>query len=168
MLISYLDHKNLLSKLSPNNLLQALGLVSVVDGDDVQTVLSQERILREISGGVALVNLDVEIFNHYMRSSRRLVRELGLNSGDHAVIVNGRVSGFILLPVSLLLMHDVRLLALLDLESLWLLILRPCCHTSSVNEPAPLSKHWWALNLPWIVWISESMLFEMSILLNQS
>jgi UDP-glucose:glycoprotein glucosyltransferase len=107
LLISYLVHKDLLSKLSPNKLLQALGLASVVDGDDVQTALSQEHILREISGGVALVDIDVEIFNDYMRSSRRLVRELRLDSGDHAVVVNGRVSDPFPSLLSLLSTYDL-------------------------------------------------------------
>jgi UDP-glucose:glycoprotein glucosyltransferase len=95
LLMSHLLHNDLLSKISPYQLLQALGLSPVsVDGDVVQTVLSQERILHEITGGVALADLDVRAFNDYVRSSRLLVRELRLSKGDHAVIMNGRVSFF--------------------------------------------------------------------------
>jgi UDP-glucose:glycoprotein glucosyltransferase len=140
LLISHLVHKDLLSKLSPNELLQALGLASVVDGDNVQTALSQERILREISGGIALVDLDVDVFNDYMKSSRCLVRELRLDSGDHAVVVNGRVSDLFPSLLSLLSTYDVRLLVQLSLENLWRLISKPCCHTNFVNELVPLSK----------------------------
>jgi UDP-glucose:glycoprotein glucosyltransferase len=103
--MSHLLQKDLLPKLSPDQLLQALGLASVVvDGDIVQTVLSQERTLREITGGVALADIDSEVFNNYMRSSRLLVRELRLGSGDHAVIVNGRVSH--LFPIVSVLTFD--------------------------------------------------------------
>ena len=91
--MAHLLHNDLLSKISHNQLLQALGLPAVaVDGGARQTILSQERTLREIIGEGALADLDVEVYNDYVQSSRLLVRELRLDSGDHAVIMNGRVS----------------------------------------------------------------------------
>jgi len=82
----------LLSKVSPDQLLRALGLSSVVVTDAAQTVLSQERTLREITGGLALADLDLEVVKEYARSSRLLIRELQLSGGNQAIIVNGRVS----------------------------------------------------------------------------
>jgi UDP-glucose:glycoprotein glucosyltransferase len=108
--MSYLIQNDLLSQLSPDQLLQALGFASVIVDHDVgQTVLSQEHTLRAITGGVELAEADPEVFNDYLRSSRLLVRELRLKSGDQALIVNGRVSRIIPSHVSLISMSDDRL-----------------------------------------------------------
>lgn len=91
--MAHLLHNDLLSKISHNQLLQALGLSAVaVDEGARQTILSRERTLREIIGEGALADLDVKVYNDYVQSSRLLVRELRLDSGDRAVIMNGRVS----------------------------------------------------------------------------
>lgn len=94
LLVAHLCQKNLLSGVSPDQLLHVLGLASVVVVNDTpQTVLSQERTLRDITGGLAVfADLDTEVYDDYVRSSRLFVRELQLNSGDQAIIVNGRVS----------------------------------------------------------------------------
>ena len=138
--MSHLLQNELLPKLSPDQLLRALDLTSVLADDGVaQTVLSQELTFREI--GVAPVDLDAKVLHDYMRSIRHLVRELQLGSGDHAVIVNGRVSNLFPSLLSLSLTNDDRLLALLAPGSLWRQISKPYCLTSSVSGLALWLKH---------------------------
>ena len=104
--MSHLLQNDLLSRVSADQLLRALGLSSMaVVNDVVQTVLSQERTLREITGGLSLADLDPKVFDDYVRSSRLLIRELRLSSGDQALIVNGRVSHLAYCPC--LCLNDV-------------------------------------------------------------
>lgn len=88
--MSHLSQSGSLSKVSPSELMQALGLESaVVNGDGAQTILSQERALRQITGGV---DISTEGHEAYVRSSHLLARGFRLKSGDQALVVNGRVS----------------------------------------------------------------------------
>lgn len=91
-LISHLLSAKLLSKVSPARLLHALGLELAVAADSPQVPLSGEGVLRELTGGVALGDMDSDAYAQYVRSSRLVVRELQLAPGEQALILNGRVS----------------------------------------------------------------------------
>lgn len=92
LLISHLSKKGLLSNITAKNLLRALGLDSFVfDGGSPQTVLSPERTLRQITGGISLADMDHQVYEEYEKSSRLLVRDANLKYGEQAIIINGRV-----------------------------------------------------------------------------
>ena len=92
LLISHLSKKGLLSNISAKKLLQALGLDSAVfDGGSTQTVLSSEHTLRQVTGGISLADMDLQVHEEYEISSRLLVRDANLKHGEQAIIVNGRV-----------------------------------------------------------------------------
>lgn len=70
--------------------MQALGLDSVIvdDSDNAQAVLSQERVVRKLTGGV---DISAEEYATYVKSNCVLARAFKLKKGDQAVIINGRV-----------------------------------------------------------------------------
>lgn len=95
MLVSHLIHDQKLSGIKPSQFLRAWGLdVAVVGGEDSQTVLSQEQALHQITGGTKLSDLSSKVHADYIRATRLILRELSINGGDQAVILNGRVSAF--------------------------------------------------------------------------
>ena len=91
-LFSHLIYKDLLSKVTAAQLLQALG----PRGDsgfmqDGQTVLSVASPLDEITGGVALDDIDRDDYRRYVETSRLVAKTAGLAPGASGLIVNGRV-----------------------------------------------------------------------------
>ncbi|KAI0063832.1 hypothetical protein BV25DRAFT_1801498 [Artomyces pyxidatus] len=91
-LISHLMFKRLVSKISSHNLLRALGLHMTVDQSE-QTVLGADISLNDIMGGVDVKDVDLVDYAKYVRTSGQVVQELGLEPGEIALILNGRVIG---------------------------------------------------------------------------
>ncbi|KAL0959808.1 hypothetical protein HGRIS_011489 [Hohenbuehelia grisea] len=93
-LFSHLALTDRLSKATPARLLAALGLNAQVEGGSAQKPLAHEEIsFKELTGGVSLPKLDAERYAKYVETGRLLAREVGLKSGQQALIVNGRVVG---------------------------------------------------------------------------
>ncbi|KAH9162492.1 UDP-glucose:glycoprotein glucosyltransferase-domain-containing protein [Lactarius sanguifluus] len=83
---------DLLSKTTASQLLQALG----PHGDsgsrqDGQTVLSVASPLDEITGGVALADIDQDDYRRYVQTGKLVAKMAGLAPGASGLIVNGRV-----------------------------------------------------------------------------
>jgi UDP-glucose:glycoprotein glucosyltransferase len=93
-LISHLFSTGALSKASPNRLLKALGVEApAIPGNNPQTVLSNENIFDELTGGVALSEFNPSAYAQFVKSSRLLARELQIVPGKQALFVNGRIIG---------------------------------------------------------------------------
>lgn len=139
LLLSHLLQGDRLSEISPKKLLQALGLNSAaVDVEMAQTFLSPEHSLRQITNGIALADMSLEIHKEYIRSCRLLTRELHLQSGEQYIIVNGRVSIIAFRVFIKSLIFGDRLWAQLVLVNLWQRTSKHCKLMSSANEQALL------------------------------
>ncbi|THV04765.1 glycosyltransferase family 24 protein [Dendrothele bispora CBS 962.96] len=98
-LFSHLVSNHLLSKVSPNRLLLALGLTDPVtpktDGSSSeQTPLqTQADHLREILGGVKPSEFNASTHTRFVDMGRRLLKEMGIAPGEKAILVNGRTVG---------------------------------------------------------------------------
>ena len=91
-LVSHMLSGQGLQTTTPARLLAALGLGSVTPADvREQTVLTQQSVLEELMGGVALEDVDVPSYDRYVQASLAVVAELGLSPGEHGLLVNGRV-----------------------------------------------------------------------------
>ena len=91
LLFSHLVYKGLLSKISPSNLLQAIDFLSQPNRLG-QTLLDTPHSLDEITGGVAIADLDEDVYHRYVEASRLVAEKVGLVPGAAGLIVNGRVS----------------------------------------------------------------------------
>jgi hypothetical protein len=91
LLFSHLVYRGLLSKASPSNLLQAIDLLSQPNrpGQMQQDV---SYSFDEITGGIALADLDEDVYRRYVQSSRLVAEKVGLVPGAAGLIINGRVS----------------------------------------------------------------------------
>jgi UDP-glucose:glycoprotein glucosyltransferase len=85
----YLISTNLLSKASPAQILHAFDSdYPVTSGDDHVDV---QRVLQELTNGVVPSDFNQSAYAQYVKSSRLVARELQLQPGEQALIVNGRV-----------------------------------------------------------------------------
>ncbi|KAF8266966.1 hypothetical protein EI94DRAFT_1802289 [Lactarius quietus] len=107
-----LIHKDFLSKATPSRLLQVLGS----RGDpglkqEGQTVLNMASQLDEITGGVALANIDRDDYRRYVEEAGRMVaKTAGVAPGASGLIINGRMSfPFALSVLYQLLSHEYEL-----------------------------------------------------------
>ncbi len=90
LLFSHLVYKGLLSKASPSNLLQAIDLLSQPNRPG-QTLQDMPYSFDEITGGIALADLDEDVYRRYVHSSRLVAEKVGLVPGAAGLIINGRV-----------------------------------------------------------------------------
>ncbi|KAH8978341.1 UDP-glucose:glycoprotein glucosyltransferase-domain-containing protein [Lactarius akahatsu] len=93
-LFSHLVYKDLLSKATASQLLQALG----PRGDsgsrqNGQTVLSVASPLDEIAGGVALADIDQDDYQRYVHTGKLVAKMAGLAPGASGLFINGRIVG---------------------------------------------------------------------------
>ncbi|KAG6827591.1 hypothetical protein H0H92_011214 [Tricholoma furcatifolium] len=89
-LFAYALHDHLMSKTAPETLLRALGVEG--SGSEAQTVLSQDEIVQKLKGG-AKVAANSDYYAEYVKTSRLVARDTGLQPGQRALLVNGRVVG---------------------------------------------------------------------------
>ena len=81
-----------MSKLSPSQLLEAIGAHSAPDpGNDRQNSPSNDGVPEAILEAIS--NSDTTAHDRYIKSSRVLIRELQILPGEQALVVNGRVGG---------------------------------------------------------------------------
>ena len=89
--VAHLIYKGLLSEATPTSLLRALGAEEVVDD-----LPSRDAVIRKLAGDVEPAEYEALIYDDYVKSARRVARELGVQPGQSALVVNGRVSVFAL------------------------------------------------------------------------
>jgi UDP-glucose:glycoprotein glucosyltransferase len=99
--VSHLLSNGLLSKTSPSQILQAIGLGLETDKDS-QALPSNGQLFEALAGGVTLDDFDAVAYTNYVKSSRLIARELHVAPGEQALIVNGRVSVSYLISFSFL------------------------------------------------------------------
>ncbi|KAJ7222294.1 UDP-glucose:glycoprotein glucosyltransferase-domain-containing protein [Mycena pura] len=93
-LLSHVLAKNLLSKASSARLLQALGLDAqtlVVPSDGSQIPLAKSGV--DLTDGVGISGYSANDYVAFVTSSRLVARELQLEPGQQALLVNGRIVG---------------------------------------------------------------------------
>lgn len=91
--MAHLISADLLSEASPAKLLHAFGLNTLVVTDDgPQIIVSGEESLQELAKGIPLNEMDMNAYDHFVKSSRLVVRELQIAPGKQALLINGRVS----------------------------------------------------------------------------
>jgi len=81
-------------KLSPSQLLQIIGASS--KQDDRQNIVLQDEVPDSFLD--AINSFDAVAYDRYIRTSRLLARDLRLAPGEQALILNGRVCGFVHFP----------------------------------------------------------------------
>ncbi|KAI0042052.1 glycosyltransferase family 24 protein [Auriscalpium vulgare] len=91
-LFSHLIYQEQLGSISPQLLLQALGL-HTRQGEEGQKVLSPAASLDKIMGGVDVEDVNVENYEDYIRTSAQVVKRLGLLPGSTVLVLNGRIVG---------------------------------------------------------------------------
>ena len=85
--VAHLIYKGLLSEATPASLLRALGAEDVVDDSP-----SRDAVIRKLAGDVEPAEYEALVYDDYVKSTRRVARELGVQPGQSALVVNGRVS----------------------------------------------------------------------------
>ena len=98
--VAHLIYKGLLSESTPTSLLRALGAEDVVDDSP-----SRDAVIRKLTGDVEPAEYEALIYDDYVKSTRRVARELGVRPGQSALVVNGRVRVLALYWIYALLMH---------------------------------------------------------------
>jgi hypothetical protein len=91
-LFSHVIYQDLLSEATPSQLLQVLG----PRGDSGskqhgQTFLSMASLLGEVTGGVALADIDRNDHRRYVEAGRLVAKTAGLAPGASGFLINGRV-----------------------------------------------------------------------------
>ena len=89
--VAHLIYKGLLSEATPASLLRALGAEEVVNDSP-----SRDAVIRKLAGDVEPAEYEALIYDDYVKSTRRVARELGVQPGQSALVVNGRVGVFAL------------------------------------------------------------------------
>ena len=97
--VGHLVYKGLLSEATTASLLRALGAEDVVDDSP-----SRDAVIRKLAGDVEPAEYQALIYDDYVKSTRRVARELGVQPGQSALVVNGRVRVFALYWIYALLM----------------------------------------------------------------
>ncbi|KAF8905183.1 glycosyltransferase family 24 protein [Gymnopilus junonius] len=103
-LIAHLHIRGLLSQATPSQLISALGLEisaatapEIVVKEEVQTALKEnadnDLVFKQLTGGAGLHDILAEEYADYVKESKNVARELRLQPGQTAVVVNGRVVG---------------------------------------------------------------------------
>ena len=91
-LLAHLVASNTLSAVDPSRLIRALGFEApVAEGGGAQAPLSKEEALLELTGGIAISELEADDYVRYIRNNTLLLRELQVSPGQQVLIVNGRV-----------------------------------------------------------------------------
>ena len=98
-LFSHLICKDILSKVSPSDLLKAIKSPDE-SRQGGQALLGMPSSLDEITSGITLADVDKGGYRRYVEASRVVAERVGLAPGASGLIINGRVRLFILLPVS--------------------------------------------------------------------
>lgn len=78
-------------KASSQQLLQALGLGTVLPAEGPQIILSQDETLRGLTGSLKISELDADRYTEYVKACRLTAREVGVAPGVQAILANGRV-----------------------------------------------------------------------------
>ena len=97
--VGHLVYKGILSEATTASLLRALGAEDVVDD-----LPSRDAVIRKLAGDVEPAEYEALIYDDYVKSTRRVVRELGVQPGQSALVVNGRVRVLALYRIYALLM----------------------------------------------------------------
>ena len=84
--VAHLIYKGLLSEATPTSLLRALGAEKVADDSP-----SRDAVIRKLAGAVEPAEYEALVYDDYVKSTRRVARELGVQPGQSALVVNGRV-----------------------------------------------------------------------------
>jgi UDP-glucose:glycoprotein glucosyltransferase len=98
-LFSHLIYKDILSKLSPSDLLRA------IDSPDEsrqggQALLGMPSSLDEKAGGITFVDVDKGYYRWFVEASGVAAKRVGLSPGTSGLIINGRVRFPVSFPVS--------------------------------------------------------------------
>jgi hypothetical protein len=99
LLFSRLIYKDIISKVSPSDLLWAIESPTE-SRQGGQALLGMSRILDEITGGIVLGDADKGEYRRYVEVSRVVAETVGLAPGASGLIINGRVRLTVSLPVS--------------------------------------------------------------------
>ena len=97
--VAHLIYKGLLSEATTASLLRALGAEDVVDDSP-----SRDAVIRKLTGDVEPAEYEALAYDEYVKSTRRVARELGVQPGQSALVVNGRVRVLALYRIYALLM----------------------------------------------------------------
>ncbi|KAF8989563.1 UDP-glucose:glycoprotein glucosyltransferase-domain-containing protein, partial [Cyathus striatus] len=91
-LFGHLISQGLLGKADPKTILRALNLDSP-QGDGSQAALSEQEAYLQLTGGVQPKEFDEGNYDSYVKACRLLLREVKVEAGQVALVVNGRVVG---------------------------------------------------------------------------
>jgi hypothetical protein len=97
-LFSHLIYKDILSKLSPFDLLRAIDFPNE-SRQEGQALLDMPS-LDEITGGISFADVDKGDYGRYVEASRIVTEEVGLTRGASGLIINGRVRLGVSLPAT--------------------------------------------------------------------
>jgi hypothetical protein len=89
--VAHLIYKGLLSEATSASLLQALGGGEVVDDSP-----SRDAVIRKLAGDIEPAEYEALVYDDYVKSTRHIAREFGVQPGQSALVVNGRVRVFAL------------------------------------------------------------------------
>ncbi|KAF4618673.1 hypothetical protein D9613_009850 [Agrocybe pediades] len=95
-LFAHLHERQLLSKATPKALLSALSITSASEAseEENQVPLKQRNeAFVELTDGVTLPEIMKEVFDDYEKSCQLVARQLNIQPGQSALLVNGRVVG---------------------------------------------------------------------------
>lgn len=56
-------------------------------------MISEQATINDLTGGVLLKDVSREVYDKYLTSSHLLAQEIGIEPGEQALVVNGRVVG---------------------------------------------------------------------------
>jgi UDP-glucose:glycoprotein glucosyltransferase len=91
-LFSHLIHKDILSKLSPSDLLRAIDSPNE-SKQGGQVLLGLRSSLEEITGSITFVDVNQGDYRWYVEASRVAAKRVGLAPGTSGLIINGRIVG---------------------------------------------------------------------------
>lgn len=89
-LFSYLIYKDILSRVSPSDLLRAIDLPNESRREG-QTLLGIPSSLDEFTSGFTLAGVNKDDYRRYVEAGRLVAKKLGFAPGASGLIVNGRV-----------------------------------------------------------------------------
>ncbi|KAI0028565.1 glycosyltransferase family 24 protein [Vararia minispora EC-137] len=91
--LAHLITSETIQHVSPEKLLHALKLHVPGEEHPEQELLKSRETLQEIMSGVSADAVDQEVYAAYVRQSKLIAQRLGLEPGEIAVLVNGRLVG---------------------------------------------------------------------------
>ena len=96
-MFSHLIYKDILSKLTPSDLLRAIDLPN--ESKQGQALLDMPS-LDEITSGISFSDVDKGDYRRYVEASRIVAEKVGLTRGESGLIINGRVRLGVSLPTT--------------------------------------------------------------------